>query len=338
MRSKYLTKAWIVILVMSLSTSLSATAVATYQFNNTFNADQVGAPAILPTDPLGASMFVPDVVLGSNRTVWAFDGTDLPPNLQAGLTIDTTGLVSPVSYSVDMVFLFTEHLNNWRRIINVNDRQTDSGLYVDKTNRLQFYPVSSSGAAWTNNVYHHLVFINDGNVNNTTVTAYLDGTSPLTYPSDLMNLNNVYNPGLFLHFFLDNLVAGGLGDFSDGRVALIRLWSGALSAADVQQLASNPFNPSVPSANFNHDTDVDGDDFLIWQRGFGLTGQTDNSNGDANFDGIVNAADLAIWESQYGTPGPLIAAAAAVPEPSAGALLVLAAVSCIRLYRGRSAV
>jgi Concanavalin A-like lectin/glucanases superfamily len=327
MKVKHIAGMWAVILGLSSATSCAATVVATYQFNNTFNADQVGAPAISPTDPLGASMFVTDVVLGSNRTVWAFDGTDFPPNLQAGLTIDTTGLVSPISYSVDMVFLFTEHQNNWRRIINANNRQTDSGFYVNDTNSLQFYPVSPSGAAWTNNVYHHLTFVNDGNVNGTTVTAYLDGASPLTYSSDLMNLNNANNPGLLLHFFLDNLVAGGQGDFSDGRVALIRLWSGVLSAADAQQLAANPFGPPAPSANFDHDNDVDGTDFLIWQRGYNLTGQTDNSHGDANFNGTVDGADLAIWESQYGTIMPLTAASTAVPEPASVVLVLMAGVT-----------
>ncbi len=79
----------------------------------------------------------------------------------------------------------------------------------------------------------------------------------------------------------------------------------------------------VFDADFDDDHDVDGIDFLIWQRGYNLTGQTDNSNGDANFDGSVNSADLAVWENQYGTVVPLTAANAAVPEPGS-AMLVFA--------------
>ncbi len=60
---------------------------------------------------------------------------------------------------------------------------------------------------------------------------------------------------------------------------------------------------------------VDGRDFLIWQRGFGLEEQEDNSLGDANFDGFIDAADLVVWQDQYGT-NPLIAETTAVPEPS----------------------
>jgi hypothetical protein len=77
-----------------------------------------------------------------------------------------------------------------------------------------------------------------------------------------------------------------------------------------------------PSADFNDDDDVDGVDFLIWQRGFGLSGQVDNSHGDADFNGTVAAADLAIWETQYGNPPPFAATLAIVPEPSIAVLLI----------------
>lgn len=71
----------------------------------------------------------------------------------------------------------------------------------------------------------------------------------------------------------------------------------------------------VENADFDGDGDVDGGDFLIWQRGFGLTAQEDNSLGDANGDGDVNEADLAIWHTQYAEPGELVATQTAVPEP-----------------------
>ena len=63
-------------------------------------------------------------------------------------------------------------------------------------------------------------------------------------------------------------------------------------------------------ADFNNDTVVDGRDFLVWQRNFGLTGAINaNDKGDANNDGNVNNVDLPIWQDQYGlgsdfqTPG-----------------------------------
>jgi hypothetical protein len=78
-------------------------------------------------------------------------------------------------------------------------------------------------------------------------------------------------------------------------------------------------NPD-PNADFDDDGDIDGRDFLIWQRGFGLTGQDDNSLGDADFSGTVDGEDLVIWQDQYGSVPPLVATVA-VPEP--GAILLL---------------
>lgn len=80
-----------------------------------------------------------------------------------------------------------------------------------------------------------------------------------------------------------------------------------------------------PSADFNNDDLVDGADFLIWQRGFGLSGQTSNANGDADRNGSVNGADLTIWRGAFGTPGAQ-AAVGAVPEPTT-ALLALAGIA-----------
>ena len=77
---------------------------------------------------------------------------------------------------------------------------------------------------------------------------------------------------------------------------------------------------TVGDADFDDDNDVDGVDFLIWQRGLGI-GST-HADGDANEDNVVDAADLAVWEAQYGTPPPL-SASSAVPEPASAVLVLL---------------
>ena len=88
--------------------------------------------------------------------------------------------------------------------------------------------------------------------------------------------------------------------------------------------------PSESDADFDGDGDVDGRDFLIWQRGFGLTDQENNSMGDANGDGEVDGLDLADWQSQYGLPA--LAAVNAVPELSSFAIAcgVLSGICCVR--------
>jgi|GEM_PF-3759401 len=62
----------------------------------------------------------------------------------------------------------------------------------------------------------------------------------------------------------------------------------------------------ILGADFNGTGNVDGADFMIWQRGFGLTGQEDNTTGNANFgegvgrDDVVNGGDLGTWGESFG--------------------------------------
>jgi hypothetical protein len=93
------------------------------------------------------------------------------------------------------------------------------------------------------------------------------------------------------------------------------------AAANSMQIAGIQLFDSAVSENadFNGDGDVDGVDFLIWQRGFG--GGTSLQQGDANGSGTVDAADLAIWKAAFGSTA--VAAAGSVPEPSSALLALL---------------
>ena len=77
--------------------------------------------------------------------------------------------------------------------------------------------------------------------------------------------------------------------------------------------------PDLPSADFDIDGDVDGQDFLAWQRNFGIASGAEKSQGDANNDGSVNGSDLEVWQEQYGTNEAL--QALSVPEPATFGLL-----------------
>lgn len=81
---------------------------------------------------------------------------------------------------------------------------------------------------------------------------------------------------------------------------------------------------TVSDADFDGDNDIDGADYLTWQRNLGVTGTGTLATGDANGDTNVNAADLAIWQTQFATATPV---AGAVPEPTSAALLVAAALT-----------
>ena len=73
------------------------------------------------------------------------------------------------------------------------------------------------------------------------------------------------------------------------------------------------------SADFDEDTDVDGVDFLAWQRGFGISGNAVLAQGDANRDGAVDGKDLGVWQQQSLGAPPKIASVQ-VPEPAANLL------------------
>lgn len=115
----------------------------------------------------------------------------------------------------------------------------------------------------------------------------------------------------------------------DGLTAAIR--SPLVWEIDVLGEAGLPVD-----ADFDQDGFVDGDDFLIWQSNVGLGGQTDNSNGDANGDGIVGSGDLEIWECQYGYPSvSALSGLTSVPEPTS-VLLAASFTFFVMLGRRRS--
>lgn len=111
--------------------------------------------------------------------------------------------------------------------------------------------------------------------------------------------------------FTAGLAGIAYAEDEDNTVGIFRY----AAAQDTPFVDANPSN-----GDFDGDNDVDGADFLIWQRGLGLTGQPDATTGDADDDGDVDANDLALWKSHFGGP-PAVAAIGAVPEPASLALL-----------------
>jgi PEP-CTERM motif len=93
--------------------------------------------------------------------------------------------------------------------------------------------------------------------------------------------------------------------------------------------------PEPSDADFDGDGDVDGRDLLVFQRGLGLTGQTDNTSGDADGSGTVDDADLDAFRAAFGTGAASGAAASAIPEPSSLGLLAAGAAGIIG-YRRRN--
>ncbi|MBN1852136.1 MAG: PEP-CTERM sorting domain-containing protein [Pirellulales bacterium] len=141
--------------------------------------------------------------------------------------------------------------------------------------------------------------------------GFLTGGSTLSAGASLA-LGTAFNPSIF-------------GLEQDGDLTF------TLTDQDGRQIQSQMFatveyvtGGAVADADFDNDGDVDGADFLAWQAGFGTAGGP--SQGDANGDGQVNSSDLAVWKLQFGTGGASGSglASAAIPEPAAGFLCLLA--------------
>ena len=77
------------------------------------------------------------------------------------------------------------------------------------------------------------------------------------------------------------------------------------------------------AGDFDLDDDVDGADFLKWQRG-----ESPNP---------LSHSDLADWRANFGTvPSPAAGVSTAVPEPATGILLILGI--AVLLFRHNMAV
>jgi len=81
-----------------------------------------------------------------------------------------------------------------------------------------------------------------------------------------------------------------------------------------------PIPPGI-AGDYDDDGDVDGGDFLAWQRALGAA-VPPNQDPDGSGNGMIDAADLAVWKSSFGAASALHAYAA-VPEPNAAVLLIV---------------
>jgi hypothetical protein len=133
--------------------------------------------------------------------------------------------------------------------------------------------------------------------------------------------------------------------------APINTTSGALSVSDfglsfklntgqvlngIVRFGSIPTGP-LAGGDYDDDGDVDGNDFLRWQRALG-TNVTPGTGSDGSGNGVVDGADLAVWRSNFGSTGLGVPATAAVPEPAPWLLVGAAAVGVLPSIRRRRGV
>ncbi len=153
------------------------------------------------------------------------------------------------------------------------------------------------------------------NVNDSRLTEYFlrEGGSTLS-AGDAFSLGQAYDPSVF----------GG----ADGDLEFV------YGIAGGARLTGSVVYVGLLQADFNKDGRVDGDDFLIWQSGFGLQSGAQQSDGDYNGDGAVDGNDFLGWQSEFGS-GVGGSAGAAIPEPASFAGLLCIAVLGLHWRRCR---
>jgi hypothetical protein len=180
----------------------------------------------------------------------------------------------------------------------------------------------------------------DGEVIGDTLDEFTrDQFSPPGSPNN--NLFDVaLDEGGNVHYYLegvDNYVGfklhgGAVGwirvQFDNTTKALTFL-DGAYDTSGTPMTAGSSVSGGGVRADFDSDLDVDGADYLTWQRGLGLLGTASFADGDANGDFNVDRGDLAYWKGQFAGPSAT-APAGAVPEPAAACLA-----TCGALFLGR---
>lgn len=233
------------LLALAAGTALAATPVASYQFNNSLAADQAGAPALLAIDPLGANGFETAVVHGVSRTVYRWAGNGALSTEQAGLTLDTRGLLSDdAAYTVALTFEFATTApfgGGWRRIIDTEGRHSDNGFYVSPSQTLeavQVSPIADGSTVFTTPGFHDVMLAVAPEAGRQRVTAWLDGQLEFSVLSDVFTLANPNNPNQLLSFFADNLDAGAQQEFANGRIASLALYDGSFTPSTVPEPAA----------------------------------------------------------------------------------------------------
>jgi len=299
------------------------------------------------TAPVGTPVFVTgiDGVLGSALLLdgvddWVDITTDGHPGSQTGTDFFTfgPGLVSGTVMSWVKVSSALNPGSRWLMgSLNGNDFQSFqmgwNGSQLEAVARASDTPSSefavrdsTHDTSWADGTWRHIAVTWDGAGN--TGNVYIDGSpvGPAVSPGATLTGDNTQTPWEFPMALGARNSLGTLDGFWEGAIDDLRIYAEALTPGQVQTIFDD--SPIAVTPDFNNDNNVDGADFLIWQRGVGSG--TTFVEGDANNSSTVDGTDLALWEASFGTStGPLAGVQAAgvqaVPEPTTWVLAIFGA-------------
>jgi hypothetical protein len=146
----------------------------------------------------------------------------------------------------------------------------------------------------------------DINIHAPTLFPHLAG-GPVSFHADF---NAFSTAPIFSSDALPTNTALGPASFDQSTVTLLPP-AGVVSGSIVTSLT---LTAEPASADFDNDGAVDADDLTRWKNGFGV--DSSHMQGDANGDGNVDGGDFLIWQRQLGGPPPAVVSTVATPEPS----------------------
>ncbi|MEI7821495.1 MAG: hypothetical protein WCK55_11290 [Verrucomicrobiota bacterium] len=210
--------------LLTLPVHGAAVLIHDYQFNGDFT-DSLAGPALVPLNGVGTL----------NPTNYSFATGQ-------GLSL-SSGLPAAGNYSIVADFSFAA-TGGYQKIVDFKTQTSDSGLYSLGT-ALNFYPVATGpSGAFAASVTLSLALTRDGVTNQ--VTGYVNGVPHITF-ADGSSLAVFTGANNEIRFFIDDNVTGG-GEAAAGTVDRIRIYDGALTAADLGA-------PGIPATHWLGGTD-----------------------------------------------------------------------------------
>lgn len=216
------------ILVGGVDDAGAAALRAEYRFQGNLASEIGGAPDLAEIGPGNSFALERINGLGLHQVLRFPEGN--------GLSLNTTGLVSPTSNSVIVVFRLAD-TDGYRRILDFAGGVSDTGLY-NLDGRVALYGANSSSKnVVLNNSYAEIALTNaavaDGSEQ---ITAYLNGTEVAAGKASAgFDLRSGQ-----LRFFRDNTSGAFTGEESSGAVSCVLVYDGTLTAGEVSQVAGNP--------------------------------------------------------------------------------------------------
>ncbi len=159
-----------------LAVASAHAGTATYLFDNSYAPVEATAPNLDVVDALAQNAFGTAVLYGVTRTVYNTVGTNTF-STNSGLTLDASSLITPTSYSLEMVVApDATGGNGYRKLADVSGRSLDTGYDVLNQN-LDVYNLGAGTAAVTVGAYNYLVLtVDDG-----TLKGYVNGALDFTF-------------------------------------------------------------------------------------------------------------------------------------------------------------